>query len=168
MASRNLTILMAVLALAGCSKGYDSETNTHGEAGSAQIESSDHEMNEAMAKARDTLEEFERRLANPSPKQSMAIIKGRFTEGDLVEHMWLGQIEVTPDGYRGVLGNDPYELTTVKAGETLELPRAQVSDWIVVDDGKLVGGYTMRLLRSRLPEGERAAFDAQNGIRIED
>ena len=165
---RLILLTLTLLSLGACSKNYDSETGTHGEAGSAAVEAQDREMNAAMAEARRTLDEFERRLANPTPTQSMAIIKGRFTEGDLVEHMWLGQIQVTPEGYRGVLGNDPYELTTVKAGETLSLARSDISDWIVVDDGKLVGGYTMRVLRSRLPENERAAFDAQNGITIED
>lgn len=165
---RLVLLTLSFLSLAACSRGYDSETGTHGEAGSVAVESQDQEMLAAMAEARRTLNEFDRRLANPTPKQSMAIIKGRFAEGDLVEHMWLGQIEVTPEGYRGVLGNEPYELTTVKAGQTLVLARADVSDWIVVDDGKLAGGYTMRVLRSRLPENERAAFDAQNGISIAD
>jgi uncharacterized protein YegJ (DUF2314 family) len=161
-------LLAALLVLGACSKGYDAETGSRGEAGSQIAEADDREMNEAMAEARRTLAQFEQRLANPTPTQTMAIIKGRFTEGDLVEHMWLNRIEVTPEGYRGVLGNDPYELSGVKAGETLVVKRADVSDWIVVDDGKLVGGYTMRVLRSRLPEDERAAFDEQNGIQVED
>ena len=161
-------LLVPLLLLGACSQGYDSATGTRGEAGSSRTEADDREMNAAMAKARDTLGQFEERLANPTPTQTMAIIKGRFTEGDMVEHMWLNEIVVTPAGYRGVLGNDPYELTNVKAGSTLVVPRERVSDWIVVDDGKLIGGYTMRVLRSRLPENERAAFDEQNGIRIED
>jgi uncharacterized protein YegJ (DUF2314 family) len=160
--------LVPLLLLGACSKGYDSSTGERGEAGSSRAEADDREMNAAMAQARDTLAQFEERLANPTPDQTMAIIKGRFTEGDLVEHMWLNQIVVTPEGYRGVLGNDPYELTGMKAGATLVVPRERVSDWIVVADGKLIGGYTMRVLRSRLPEDERAAFDEQNGIRIED
>jgi uncharacterized protein YegJ (DUF2314 family) len=161
-------ILASLLLLAACSQGYDSETGTRGEAGSSRAEADDREMTAAMDRARATLPQFEERLANPTPTQTMAIIKARFTEGDLVEHMWLNQIAVTPEGYSGVLGNDPYELEDVKAGATLIVPREQVSDWIVVDGGKLVGGYTMRVLRSRLPENERAAFDEQNGIRIED
>ena len=160
--------LVPLLLLGACSKGYDSSTGERGAAGSSRAEADDREMNAAMAQARDTLAQFEERLANPTPDQTMAIIKGRFTEGDMVEHMWLNQIVVTPEGYRGVLGNDPYELTGMKAGATLVVPRERVSDWIVVADGKLIGGYTMRVLRSRLPEDERAAFDEQNGIRIED
>lgn len=160
--------LTTLMLLSACSKGYDEATGSHGEAGSARAEADDREMNAAMAEARRTLVEFERRLGNPTSTQTMAIIKGRFTQGDKVEHMWLNQIAVTPEGYRGVLGNDPYELTSVKAGETLVVGRESVSDWIIVDDGKLVGGYTMRVLRSRLPAQERAAFDEQNGIRIED
>ena len=168
MLCRTLLVLAPLLLLGACSKGYDSATGTRGEAGSSRAEADDREMNAAMAKARETLAQFEERLANPTPTQTMAIVKGRFSEGDLVEHMWLNEIVVTSDGYRGVLGNDPYELKGVRAGETLTVPRERVSDWIVVDDGKLVGGYTMRVLRSRLPEDERAAFDEQNGIRIED
>ena len=154
--------LVAIFAVSGCSKKEE------GEAGLTSIEAADTEMNAAMAEARRTLPEFEDRLANPRPTQTLTIIKGRFTEGEKVEHMWLNQIVVTSEGYRGVLGNDPYELTGMKAGETLLVARDDVSDWVVVDDGKLVGGYTMRVLRSRLPPDERAAFDEQNGIRIED
>jgi len=166
--NRNLILTITTLLLAACSGGYDSQTGTRGEAGSARVEKEDAEMIAAMNKARQTLDEFERHLENPAPTQTMHIIKGRFTQGDKVEHMWLNQIAVTPEGYRGVLGNDPYELTTVKAGDTVVVRREDVSDWVVVDDGRLIGGYTMRVLRSRLPPEERTAFDQQNGIRIDD
>jgi uncharacterized protein YegJ (DUF2314 family) len=159
---------MMLLALGACSDRADLIVEREGQASVSMIQDEDREMDEAMAQARRTLDEFERHLAAPSPTQSMAIIKGRFTEGETVEHMWINQIEVISEGYRGVLGNEPMDMTTLSAGQTVVVPRSEVSDWVVVEDGKLVGGYTMRLIRSRLPEDQRPMFDTQNGFRVED
>jgi uncharacterized protein YegJ (DUF2314 family) len=155
---------MALLALAGCSRGGDPQS---GDALITYVDDDDREMESAMTRARATLPEFEQRLANPTGKQTMAIIKARFTEGENVEHMWISDIRVTPEGYRGVLGNKP-EFLSLQPGQDVLVRRENVSDWVVVDDGRLVGGYTMRVMRSRLPADERAQFDAMNGFRVED
>lgn len=52
-----------------------------------------------------------------------------------------------------------------RPGEQLVIERDQIFDWFVNDDGLLYGGYTMRVARSRMPEGERAAFDNYTGVR---
>ena len=157
-----------LLALGACSGPANETIEREGEAPVTMIDDDDREMIDAMAKARATLGEFERRLAEPPAAQTMIIIKGRFEDGDEVEHMWIDQISVTAEGYRGVLGNEPMKLTNVKAGDTVLVARHDVSDWVAVDDGRLVGGYTMRVIRARLPAEERANFDAQNGFRVED
>jgi uncharacterized protein YegJ (DUF2314 family) len=152
-----------LFALAACSSD---DKKGPGDTRITYIENEDREMEAAMAEARNSLEEFERRLASPTPTQTMAIIKGKFTEGENSEHMWINEIRVTPQGYRGVLGNQP-EFISLKPGQEVLVSRADVSDWVVVDDGRLIGGYTMRVMRARLPEKERAAFEAQNGFRVE-
>jgi uncharacterized protein YegJ (DUF2314 family) len=161
-------VAMLLLALAACTDRTDPIVERDGQAAVSMIQGEDREMNQAMAEARRTLDEFERHLSNPSSTQSMAILKGRFTEGETVEHMWINEIEVTAEGYRGVLGNEPMDMTTLSAGQVVVVPRSQVSDWVVVEDGRLVGGYTLRLLRSRLPEDQRPLFDQQNGFRVDD
>jgi len=159
-----MAFAMALLALGGCSRGGESQS---GDALVTYVDDDDQEMEAAMSRARSTLPEFEERLANPTATQSLAIIKGRFTEGDDVEHMWISEIRVTPEGYRGVLGNKP-EFLSLEAGQAVLVRREDVSDWVVIEDGRLVGGYTMRVMRSRLPADERAQFDAMNGFRVDD
>ena len=157
-----------LLALAACSGGDTKLVEHEGHAPVTYVEDEDAAMNAAMVRARTTLDEFEERLARPSGKQTMAIIKARFSEGEFTEFMWVDQLTVTDDGYRGVLGNEPVNLIGIHQGQTVDVPREDVADWVVVDDGRLVGGYTHRVLRSRLPEDERAAFDEMNGFRVED
>ncbi len=60
-------------------------------------------------------------------------------------------IEVTRRGYRGRLSNLPLDITSITLGDTVTVPKDRVSDWFAIDDGKLVGGYTLRLQRARLP-----------------
>jgi uncharacterized protein YegJ (DUF2314 family) len=45
--------------------------------------------------------------------------------------------------------------------------RDEIMDWMYVEDGKLVGGYTIRVQRDSLDMNERAEFDQSVGYRIE-
>src|SRR5688500_7480086 len=49
-------------------------------------------------------------------------------------------------------------------GQRLGFEAEDVFDWMVNDSGRLRGGYTLRVTRSRLPESERAAYDAYIGV----
>ena len=49
-------------------------------------------------------------------------------------------------------------------GQRLQFEVADIFDWFVNEDGLMHGGFTMRVQRSRLPAGERAAFDAYTGV----
>jgi len=158
---------LLVLTLAACS-GRDEVIEREGEPNVSVVVNDDAEMNAAMRRGRSTLDEFEARLADPPSTQEYIAIKGRFEEGDAVEHIWLGDVAVLPEGYRGKIGNTPVYLTKLVPGQEVTLSRADVSDWMAVDDGKLVGGYTIRVLRDRLSDAERAEFDANTGFKFEE
>jgi uncharacterized protein YegJ (DUF2314 family) len=121
-----------------------------------------------MRKARDTLPEFEKRLSQPPPTQQHIGLKGRFEEDGEVEHMWINDIEVTADGYRGRLGNQPVHITSIDEGSEVLVTREKVSDWLAIDDGRLVGGFTLRVQRERMSPEQRAEFDARANFSIED
>lgn len=123
----------------------------------------DPEMNAAMRQARATLPEFEKRLKQPPATQQYISLKGRFEEDGNVEHMWLADVEITPRGYRGKLGNRPVYIQAIGEGSVVEVTRAQVSDWMAIDAGKVVGGYTVRVQRDRMSDEERAQFDESFG-----
>jgi len=164
--------LLAGLAFAGCSRPEDSRVEMRdavaGNHSIIDFEDDDAQMNAAMEQARSTLNEFERRLSNPPATQTEIGLKGRFQSGKIVEHMWVGDITLAGDGYHGRLKNDPDHLPSLVYGQAVVVPRASVSDWFAVDAGKLVGGYTMRVIRSRLSPEDRIRFDAENSVHVTD
>jgi hypothetical protein len=42
------------------------------------------------------------------------------------------------------------------------------SDWLIDDDGRLLGGHNLHVLRNRMTENERRQFYAQLGLAIGD
>ena len=50
-------------------------------------------------------------------------------------------------------------MSHVKNGDSEEVEPSKISDWMFVDEGKLVGGYTLRVLRDSMSPAERAEFD---------
>ncbi|HET9473676.1 MAG TPA: DUF2314 domain-containing protein [Steroidobacteraceae bacterium] len=158
---------LLLISLAACSGGRDDVIKREGEPDFTAIGEDDAEMNAAMSRGRSTLDEFEQRLASPPASQGYIAIKGRFEEDGSVEHIWLDDVAVLPEGYRGKVGNTPVYITRLAPGQEVIVSRADVSDWMAVDDGKLVGGYTIRVLRDRLSDAERAEFDASTGFKVE-
>jgi uncharacterized protein YegJ (DUF2314 family) len=82
--------------------------------------------------------------------------------------MWVKDVEVTAKGYRGTLANSPLNIQSMDSGDVVLVRRDEVSDWMAVDDGKLVGGYTIRLMRDRVGAERRAEFDDSLSFVIED
>ncbi len=139
-------------------------TRREGEPEVRDFRGDDKEMNEAMRKARSTLPEFEKRLTQPPATQTYISLKARFEEDGHIEHMWLDDIEITPEGYRGKLGNHPVYIQSIDEGSDVRVKREEVSDWMAFDAGKLIGGYTVRVQRNRMDADERARFDDRFGV----
>src|SRR5207249_12253584 len=73
----------------------------------------------------------------------------------------------TADSFTGLVNDQPLNLPNVRLGQSVSVPLDRVSDWLAVDQGHLIGGYTIRLLRSRMDAKERQQYDAQLGAVIE-
>ena len=124
-----------------------------------QLPADDPRMLGAVQQAQATAGDFLARLHNPTPGQTSAAVKIRLEEAGLVEHVWLAEPRFEDGEFIGRLDNDLIEIRRWRAGETLRVPLDQMSDWLVIDSGKLVGGYSIRLLRSLMsPDGQRS-FD---------
>lgn len=135
--------------------------------GVVHVGGDDPEMNKAMQRARDSIAEYIIRLQTPPPTQSYLGLKARFEEGDRVEHIWISGVQYKNKMFVGTVGNEPVDVTSVRFGDPVTVPVERVSDWMAVDSGRLVGGYTLRLLRKRMSPEERAEFDSSTGFRIE-
>jgi uncharacterized protein YegJ (DUF2314 family) len=157
------------LSLLSCSPTDDGNATVYREDDPpvSPFSADDEAMNRAMQRARDTLDEYRHRLANPPPTQTGLSLKAKFESGGHVEHMWVHDVEPIDGGFRGILGNTPLSIETLKEGDSVEISDSDVSDWMAIDDGRLVAGYTLRVIRDRMPADERAAFDAQMEFSID-
>lgn len=124
-------------------------------------------MNMAIAKARATLGKFIAALNAPKSWQKSFLIKGKFTVLGEVEHIWIADIYYDGKAFHGVLANEP-SLPGLKFKQEVTVSRDDVSDWMYIANGKLVGGYTTRELRRRQSKEERERNDAASPYAIED
>ena len=132
------------------------------------VSDEDADMNSAMKTARETLDKFNAALKSKNPKLDNFAIKVRFDAPSGGEHIWVGEVSLKKGKYSGVVGNVPERTTDVKLGDTIEIVNDNISDWMYLEGGKLHGGYTIRVLRKRMPDAERKQFDQDSGLIIED
>jgi uncharacterized protein YegJ (DUF2314 family) len=121
----------------------------------------DPEMTAAIDEAKRTLDEFMRAYLEPGANQRGFLLKVFFDDEDeeQSEHIWVADVEETGTGFRGVIANEPVMLS-LRFQQPVEFEAARITDWMFIDNGRLVGGYTTRLIRQRMSQEERAAFDA--------
>jgi uncharacterized protein YegJ (DUF2314 family) len=157
-----LTILLLftiTLLLAGCNADESSDI--------MMFSPEDSEMNSAIQEASRTLDVFIDNLQSPKPTQRDFSIKARFAydadEGHY-EHIWIDNVAYVGGKFRGRIANDPLYVERLKLGDAVAIDRSDVTDWMFVDNGKLVGGYTLRVMRGRLSPKEREEFDASLGF----
>lgn len=129
------------------------------------VTNEDKDMNAAIEKANQTLADFNKALSNP--KAEAQALKVQFPYSDGNEHMWVGNIEFKDGKYSGILNNDPEYVTEYKSGDKIEIDPSKISDWMYLENGKLFGGYTIRVLRDQMSEEERKQFDAESGMQID-
>jgi uncharacterized protein YegJ (DUF2314 family) len=134
----------------------------------ASIEEADPQMREAAVKARASIGDFITMLKDPGSTVSYFALKARFEEKGIIEHLWLNFVTFDGKEFEGNVANDPKALQTLTFGKTVRVPVERVSDWMVIDDGFLLGGYTLRVLRDRMSEPEKRAFDEKGGFKVEE
>ena len=125
------------------------------------ISSSDALMNTAIQQAQDTLPLFIKALQNPKPCQTDFSIKVRFPyEGGNYEHMWVDHLTFSDNRFAGILANIPEEVENLRLGDPVSVDMKDISDWTIIDDNHLLGGFTIYAIRSGLTDSERKQFDA--------
>ncbi|MGE6354052.1 YegJ family protein [Flavobacterium sp. NPDC079362] len=129
------------------------------------VKGSDTDMNEAIEKANQTLADFNTALLNPEIE--VKSLKVKFQNETDAEHIWLTNVEFKDGKYSGILDNEPEYITDYKIGDTINVDSKNISDWMYIENGKLFGGYTIKVLRNKMSESERKQFDAESGMQIE-
>ncbi|MBR1144706.1 DUF2314 domain-containing protein [Bradyrhizobium sp. AUGA SZCCT0431] len=106
----------------------------------------DPEINAAIALARSTLPKFWASYQAPKPSETGHSLKVRFPYGsNSGEHIWMADVKKIADGrYSGQFANTPRHLPGKRAGDLAEFREADISDWMFLRNGKIVGGETIR------------------------
>ena len=134
---------------------------------SVHVHDADKAMDEAVHEAQRTLGKFTTALTTPKSGQSGFALKKRCTKGDKCEHLWLASVHFDGRDLRGKVDNDPVELKTPRLGEEVSVQPEEITDWMYVENGRLVGGYTLRVYYSRLSAAEKKQFTKTMGFSLE-
>ena len=114
-------------------------------------------MDRAMADARKSLGHFKEVFA--AGRGEGHAVKVAVHDGEDTEHFWLVDIEPSGEGFRGVLGNEPGIVSNVKEGDVLEAQGKDLSDWMYLENNKMHGNYTLRILMPGMAPEEAQVYE---------
>ena len=145
-----IALVLAAVLPGGCSERDDV----------VAVASDDAEMNAAIAKARETLGEFWAVFEERSRGERDFGLKVGIGEGDVVEHIWTVDIERRDGKIMGTIENEPDTVRRVKRGDRIEIPEADISDWLYWRDGKMFGCHTLRPVFKHMSAAEVEEYKA--------
>ncbi len=145
-ATGSILALVAAL-LSGCAhrdKGY--------------VEDTDPEMAAAIAKAQETLPQFWQTFDQRPHGESNFVLVVRITDKGRIEHFFTTDFERRDGKTMVTISNKPNIVASVKLGDRLEIPEADITDWRYMRDGKYVGMFTMKPRFKHMPPEHVEAF----------
>jgi len=133
----------------------------------------DEDMDRAYGLASESIEDFKLHLRTPGDR--LCSVKLRFRDPDESERLgedrfafiWLGSVRYHED--KDIFSAEFFELPEEfkkwhHVGERLGIEPEDIFDWMVIDSGRLYGGFTLRVARDRLPSYQRADYDSYIGV----
>ncbi|WP_086594464.1 DUF2314 domain-containing protein [Hymenobacter crusticola] len=168
MIKKDFSCLYCSLILFACISCDPSSTKpAEREKGVYSIESNDPEMTLAIKRGKASFSQFLSAMQQQDSANSNFAVKVHYDDGEQVEHIWLSNLTVENSQLYGVVDNVPEFTKQVKEGQKVKVDTSLVTDWNYTRGKKLIGGYTIKLLRERMTPAERTEFDESTGWEIE-
>jgi uncharacterized protein YegJ (DUF2314 family) len=124
------------------------------------ISDDDPELQAAVAEARRRWPEFVAAFeARSSSEDDHYSVKAPFGDDDNVEFMWVEVTAIERETIFGTLANDPANIPSLTCGDRVQISVAKLSDWIVVVDGEMTGGFSLKVIEKRAGEGGQSGQD---------
>lgn len=167
---RSFRLVYAVLCAAGlvaCTGSASGPELRDGRPDFAHAAPGDAELAAATTAARAQLGRFEQALGARPPGCIRFAVKVRVGPTPAGEQVWLVEPVGVDGGFRGVVDNTARTLPDLRRGELITVPERGVTDWMMVCDGALVGGESLRLALRRAWPWQRAAWRKAAGFRID-
>lgn len=115
----------------------------------------DPEMQAASRRARAELASFFERLENPAPDEGEFMVAYDIIPGDEEELVWVEDLVRSSTSLAGVLRTQP-QRADASAFDPVTIAEPQIVDWIYRKGAVMQGGYTYRVLISRMSRDESA------------
>lgn len=139
-----------------------------GDANMYTVNDDDMQLEHAVRHARRTVGQFITALRNPPANTRDFQVKKLFVAKDgTAEHIWLADVKFVGNRFVGVIDNRPGKITGLKLGDKASVNPDEVTDWSYVENGKLIGGYTIRVLYAEMSSDEKQQFTKQADFKIE-
>ena len=139
-----------------------------GDANMYTVNDDDRQLEHAVRHARRTVGQFITALQTLPPNSRDFQVKKLFVAKDgTAEHIWLADVKFTGNRFVGVVDNRPNKIAGLKLGDREAVNPDELTDWSYVQNGKLVGGYTIRVLYTEMSDQEKQQFAKQADFKIE-
>ena len=171
-----LAILPLFLLVSGCASD-DKEvphpigrgvTRMEGDASMYTVNDDDMQLEHAVKHARRTVGQFITALRNPPPNSRDFQVKKLFVAKDgTAEHIWMADVKFNGNRFVGVVDNHPNKIPGLKIGDRVSVNPDEITDWSYVQNGQLIGGYTIRVLFAEMSSDEKQQFEKQADFHIQ-
>jgi uncharacterized protein YegJ (DUF2314 family) len=147
-----LLLLLCANLFLSCQKPPQQALTVH-------VEHPDGELLLIAEEARRALPVFFRHLSRAEAGGESFAIKYPFKANDgsgiAREQVWLTGIHFKDGLYHGILASEPLHLDGMKRGSTVTFDVDEITDWMFVQDGKIVGGRSVKYLLEQIPDNQR-------------
>jgi uncharacterized protein YegJ (DUF2314 family) len=129
------------------------------------IGAEDKEMLNAIKTAKKTFSEFEKAMKSGNPNFKNFTLKKPYKSDKGDEYLWIKSVMfyAKKNRYVGIIADAPLYTNEVKYDEIVEIDEDEISDWMYFENNVVRGGYTLRLLRSRMSVENKKLFDKESG-----
>lgn len=132
------------------------------------VPSDDPDMQQAFLETRRTMDQFIQHLRAPTLTEEYFAVKVRFSETVQSEYLWMSGVSYDGVMFAGKLeGESDLLPLNYQPDNKYRAPLDAIYDWMIVDNGKLIGGYTIRVARRKMTPENRERFDEQLWFTVE-
>jgi uncharacterized protein YegJ (DUF2314 family) len=145
-------IILCVIILSSCDRPVTDASRRNKPAPAIEVDQSDREIERIADNARRALPIFFRNLSRPENGANNFYVKYPLRSDDgSVEQVWLGSIRLRNNTYYGTLANT----TRSRSRKRVTIDTDKITDWMYIQDGKIIGGRSIKYLLEKIPESQR-------------
>ncbi len=152
-----ISVALAVLVLFSACKDKAKEQRRESLRELMHGNTADPDIAAAMEKARASVGDFLSALQKPAGNQRQFMVRKSFPTQDPAKRqiLWVNDVSTDGTNLRGrVDDNTAQQGSGLAKDGVVSFPASEIADWMYNEDGKAVGGFMLRALKSKMTEQE--------------